>query len=299
MGKTADVLGRSSLIGGSVGLLAVAGGFVSLRLVQQSMEPGSPMPPEAMAMAIAGSIIILFLYHILSVVTMIAHQKLTRRFRGLRAFAAAWGMLSTILLITNLVLLQDIGNQFEAGMASAGEWFMVNLNFSIHSSYIVLSLVVVSLTNRALRREADGITITKNEALFVSVNYVGIFSGSMGLLFVFLVMISSVASPPTIAQIVPVFSIIILLPYLVVLAVWGVERLLERSLWDDEKQQSDARRGALLASVISLPAMGVLYLVQLSSTAAPVLPVSWLPILVFLYIVSFSAAVLKSWLPGT
>lgn len=59
-------LDRTAQVARTLSLAAVAYSFAALRLIEQSMEAGTQLSPDSVFLAIAGPIVLLFVYHVVS-----------------------------------------------------------------------------------------------------------------------------------------------------------------------------------------------------------------------------------------
>ena len=180
------IMGAAARVLGVPAIVAVGAGFISLQMTREAMQREQVLPSHAVALLIAGCIIVLGVYHLVSLVTLGLHQRSIGRLRGLRAVAMTIGVVSTFLIAVDPVMLQDIGKEFYSGM----------------------------------------------------------LTGCAGLIFLLFAAAASPWEASIARQVIPLLSLVIGLPFFVMSAVWAVERVRVRTLWDDEKQASDVHRAS-------------------------------------------------------
>jgi hypothetical protein len=205
--------------------------------------------------------------------------------------AIAIGIISGLMVLGDIALLSDIGNEYEAGLQTRGEWWILFSSYGLHLVSLVLGLL--SLFRNLNQDPGADEQVLKDEVLFLSLISTGIISGWLGLLGVFGALVANI-SLWMMERIVPILSIIILSPFLVLLVIWllrGVISDVKPSL--DEKQLQDLSAASLWTLVITLPAMMAFFGFQLSSLARESWEVLWLPLLLFLSISSFSSFTMR------
>jgi hypothetical protein len=90
-------------------------------------------------------------------------------------------------------------------------------------------------------------------------------------------------------------SLLIIAPYLVILAVWIFRRYWGLPSPDlDEKQFQDLARSGLTTLLISLPVMAIYYRVQITQEGG-IFSVLWFPLLLFIVMSLFSSFALRAY----
>ena len=88
------------------------------------------------------------------------------------------------------------------------------------------------------------------------------------------------------------YNAFILLPYALIVFYWlGMKRKVRPSDWYDEKQFRDISKAGLLTLLMSLPVIGVLYVMNIVAQDSPA-SVLWFPFYVHFVLVFFSGSVL-------
>ena len=99
-------------------------------------------------------------------------------------------------------------------------------------------------------------------------------------------------------MVVGITNLLIISPYLVILAIWIFRRFWGFPSPDiDEKQFYDLARAGLTALLASLPVMAIFYRVQITQKGG-IFAVLWFPLLLFLALSLFSSLVLRSYRYG-
>ena len=194
-------------------------------------------------------------------------------------------------MAANLPLLGDIGNEYEAGLETNREWNMVFFFHGVHLLFAMGAAFCVAYTNRILAAGGAMERAERDEAVFLSTRYIGIFCGSLGLV-VFALLAMSGQPVRYLSRIVGALGTVIIAPYALAAGIWLFlqrgERLRE---WIDEKQFLDVAKAALVTILFVFPLLWIVYLFQPPVLAAAVIPHLWFPISACLALFVFSSAV--------
>ena len=236
------------------------------------------------------NIIIIAIFHLSSVLTLLAHLIFHKKFSYIQISAVVVGIISGIMIMADLAMLSDIGKEFTIGWQTRGEWTILFMSYGLHVAALTLGLI--SLINNLETGVEPSEAIIKDEVLFLSLVSTGVISGWLGLLGVFTAWISD-APIQIMEQIVPVLGLIVLAPFVVILVIWLLRSILSSVRSGlDEKQFHDLAVSGLITLLITLPTMIIYYGFQIS-TEIPLLHVLWLPLLVFLALTVFSSLVMR------
>jgi hypothetical protein len=237
------------------------------------------------------NIIVIAFYQLFSVIALLAHLISQKKTSALVTTAIAIGIISGLMVLGDITLLSDIGNEYEAGLQTRGEWGILFASFGLHLVSLVLGLPALFRNlNQAPGSKEQPI---KDEVLFLSLISTGIISGWLGLLGVFGALTADI-SLWMMERVVPILSTIILAPFLVLLVIWLLRGILSNVKPDlDEKQLQDLSTASLWTLVITLPLMIIFFGLQLTSLAKESWEPLWLPLLLFLTITSFSSFTMR------
>lgn len=233
------------------------------------------------------NIIVIAFYQLFAEIALLAHLIRHKKTSTLVIAAIAIGIISGLMVLGDISLLSDIGNEYEAGLQTRGEWWILFSSYALHLVSLVLGLI--ALIRNLNQDPGSEEKILKDEVLFLSLISTGIISGWLGLLGVVGAMAANI-SLWMMERIAPVLSMVIISPFLVLLVIWllrGIISSVKPSL--DEKQLQDLSTASLWTLVITLPMMIVFFGFQHSSLAKESWEALWLPLLLFLSLTSFSS----------
>jgi hypothetical protein len=246
---------------------------------------------ETYGVLAAINIIVIAFFQLFCVIALLSHLIKHKKTSTLVTAAIASGVISGIMILGDISLLSDIGNEYQAGFQTRGEWLILFASYALHLASLVLGLLALIRNLNQVPRDQE--QVLKDEVLFLSLISTGIISGWLGLVGV---MGALAADIPLwmMQRIAPMLSIIILSPFLVLLVIWllrGILSSVKPSL--DEKQLQDLSTSSLWTLIITLPVMIVFFGFQLSSLSRESWEALWLPLLLFLSITSFSSFTMR------
>ena len=247
---------------------------------------------ETYGIVAAINIIVIAFYQLLSVIALLAHMITQKKTSTLVVAAIAVGIISGLMILGDITLLSDIGNEYEAGLQTRGEWYILFASYGLH--LLSLGMGVVALVGN-LKEDAQPIEQPqKDEVLFLSLHTTGVICGILGLAGVLAGVFSSL-EPWMLQMVVGITSLLIIAPYLVILAVWLFRRFWGLPSPDlDEKQFQDLARAGLTTLLISLPVMAIYYRVQITQEGG-IFSVLWFPLLLFMVMSLFSSFALRAY----
>ncbi|MGB8451658.1 MAG: hypothetical protein WCD89_04930 [Anaerocolumna sp.] len=271
-------------------LCLIAGNVLMLSNMKSVIETGSAVS-DWMSMAVAVSLIVVGLFHLLGIISLIRQFRYFRNDNFMRAAAFVIGFLSLFLLASDVTMLSDIGNEYLSGHDTSGEWRMVFAEHFIHALFAVLLLIQCVASSRLLSENSKTTTAVKDEALFLTVNQIGIISAILGLICLYLLNWSQV--PQTCQSgLLFLLYILFLIPYVLTAACWFFTKRKERpSEWYDEKQFTDVSRGAFFTLIITVLITIVFYFLssfKIVNTGTAL----WFPEYLFLTLLLFSGSTL-------
>ncbi len=247
---------------------------------------------ETYGIVAALNIIVIAFYQLFSVLALLAHLIKHKKTSFLIVAAIAMGIISGLMILGDITLLSDIGNEYEAGLQTRGEWSILFASYGLH-------LLSLGLGTVALVGNLKGATLAeeqaiKDEVLFLTLHTTGVICGILGLAGILAGMFSGMSSR-MLQMVVGITSLLIISPYLVILALWILRRFWGLPSPDlDEKQFQDLARAGLTALLVSLPVMAIYYRIQITQQGG-ILSVLWFPLLLFLTLTSFSSLALRAY----
>lgn len=176
---------RLSTIMSIVMLGLIAGNILMLSNMKSIIEAGYTVR-DSMSMAVAVALIVIGLFHLLGLLSLIGQFRYFKNDDLIRAAAFVIGFLSLFLLAVDVMMLSDIGNEYMAGHDISGEWRMVFAGHVVHALFAVLLLIQSVTANKLLITNSKTTAVVKDEALFLTVNQIGIISSVLGFVCLFL-----------------------------------------------------------------------------------------------------------------
>ena len=231
------------------------------------------------------------LYFLAGLAALVLQFCVLKRDNLLRSAGFVLGIFSLFLLAVDAVMLREIGNESLAGYDSQGEWTIVFFNHGLHILTILVIFLQCLFIRRQISAEKSVSPALKDEALFLSVNQIGIFAPVLGLLFINFLNLFNI---PLVYQkgLFLFVSLIVLLPYGMAALYWLFSKRRERPAdWYDEKQFLDVSRAGLLTLVVSLLCLTGFYLLAFWGVLTIDVLV-WFPVYLFLTLLVFSGSTL-------
>lgn len=251
---------------------------------------------ETYGVVAAINIIVIAFYQLISVITLLAHLITQKKTSLLIVAAIAVGIISGLMILGDITLLSDIGNEYEVGLQTRGEWQILFASYGLHLVSLVLGLLVlIRNLNQDHKPQEKAL---KDEVLFLSLHSTGVICGALGLTGVSAGILSQL-SLWMMERIVVIVSLLVLSPYLVTLAIWLFRRLWgESSPGLDEKQYQDLAAAGLWTLIAGFLAAAVFFGFQLTPLAKEAWQVLWFPLLIFLSLGLFSSLALRAYRYG-
>jgi hypothetical protein len=243
-----------------------------------------------MQIPVAIIFIFIFLFHLAAAAYIFIQMIYFKREDFLRSIMFFLVIMSTLMVLGDFALLNDMGKEHAAGLDTSGEWPVLYLSQAIHLLFIILLVVLLILTRKKLQKSQNDIVI-RDEAIFINAQYIGILCSLFGIgAFSILAFFT-----PLWALRLGVFpvSLVSILPYIIIVIYWLIIKIREKSgSWYDEKQFRDMTRGSLFTLIVSIIVMTVIYLIQYLSQAFEFITITWWPFYVFLVLLLFSGSIL-------
>jgi hypothetical protein len=278
-----------------LGIISTAGlfyNFFTYEIIRPKTLAFEPLgTTETYMIFIWISMLIAFLFHFSAFITSFF------RFQYLKKTTLP-GMITLFLCIISFVglvgdwaLLNDIGKEYKLGIATNSEWNTLYLLLLAHGLFYVFMFGLLIQTFKALKQPEPSDEAIKDEIIFTIAQYVGIICGSIGLGFTFAILIIPVANW-MLKYLILFYCPFFIFPYGLIVLYWLLLKRKEKiSEWYDEKQWQDVTKAGWLTLLLSIPGLGLLYLINLvqSQSAATVL---WFPYYLFLILLLFSGGTL-------
>ena len=191
--------------------------------------------------------------------------------------------LAALFVVSVVVLMNDISNQFEAGF-SQPEWNLVYPILAVQLG-VTLLLLVLHAAGSFTRVKQDAVVQDVN--IFMIVQVVGVICGTIGFGMSLLGFFYPKSWVPMVHTVLG--SSVVLIPYLLMVGYWLAMKIGEKSSnFYDEKQTRDVGRSAFLTLIVASIFMVVLFITQFNALTG-VVSYLWLPLYLFGVIFLFSS----------
>jgi len=240
------------------------------------------------------SLIILFIFNIFAILAIVFELKIFPMESIFRSFLFFLSIISFIMIFGDFALLNDITKEYFAGLSLQGiisEFVILYLSQILHLTlFIFFILFLISKKKSNLKFNPKEIPI-KDEAIFIDAQYIGIFTGILGLL----ILISLSLSTPlwAIKKGIITVCILLVLPYAVIVIYWLIIKIREKiTEWYDEKQFQDVTKAGLISFLSSVFTLMIIFLIQNLYSKFSIINIIWFPLYFFLMLLIFSGAIL-------
>jgi len=240
------------------------------------------------------SIILIIVFHLSAILTIILKLKVVERESIFLSFIFFISIISLIMIFGDFALITDIIKEYNAGLPGIGSEFAV-LYFSqfLHLLFYCLIVIFIILNNRIKKRtdRSDAEMPLKDEAIFINVQYVGIFTAVLGLTI--LASLSIFSPLWAIKKGIVAVCAVLVVPYAAIVIYWLVIKIRERVIeWYDEKQFQDVTKAGLVSFLSSIAILAIFFVIQNTLSKFPLLTVIWFPLYFFIALLIFSGTIL-------
>jgi hypothetical protein len=205
-------------------------------------------------------LLVIFLFHLFSLLQAIRFIKFAERVNSVPVILIITGVISLILIFSDIALLMDIDNQYRNTL-SQPEWSLL-YPILVFQSLVVVLFLGLHLSGYLYRKTLE--KVTRDINIFMVIQYVGLLCGFAGLVMSILGLIFSRGwmSFHTIGTIV-----ILIFPYSLAVLFWLITKLREKDRqWFDEKQMQDIGKSSLITLAINAIYMIILFWVDFLSS---------------------------------
>jgi hypothetical protein len=227
--------------------------------------------------------LLLFLaFCLLSLLQIASYLKKAKKITFLPLLLIVGGVLSLVFIFSDVALLSDIGKQYKYSL-SQPEWLIL---YPIMAFQFMMAIVFLYLHLSGFLKWKQLKHVVRDSNIFLIVQYVGIICGLMGLVSSSLGFFFSRAWNLDLH--VTISSIVLLIPYVLVVSYWLITKLQEKDRqWYDEKQLQDVGRSAFLTLILSIVFMTGLFIANYQNLGG-VISIIWLPLYLFSVLLLFS-----------
>jgi hypothetical protein len=198
-----------------------------------------------------------------------------------------------IMIFGDFALISDIVKEYNAGLSGIeSEFVILFLSQSLHLLFYCLIIFSIVSSNKAkkLPDRYDGEMPLKDEAIFISAQYIGIFTSVLGLAI--LVSLSIFSPLWAIKKGIVTVCAVLIIPYVAIVIYWLVIKVRERvTEWYDEKQFQDVTKAGFVSFLSSMAILAIFFVIQNISKFL-ILNVIWFPLYFFIALLIFSGTIL-------
>ena len=239
------------------------------------------------------SVIIIFLFHISSIITVIIDLKTYISDSLLRSFIFFLSVISTIMLFGDFALIGDIIKEYTAGLVEGiySEFLILYASQLLHLVFYIFVIILLAVTGVKRKYSKKSLNVIKDEAVFIDVQYIGIMTSVSGIAI--LTALSLFTPLWAIKKGIIMLCIVLVLPYAAVVVYWLILKIRERiTEWYDEKQFQDVTKAAFISFLSSVIILAAIFVIQNLCDGFAIISVVWFPYYFFMVLLLFSSIVL-------
>jgi len=237
---------------------------------------------SGMMTGVGFGLLIILAFHLLSLLQIAIYIKYSELIKTIPLILFIIGVISMLLVFSDVALLNDINKQFLHGMTQP-EWSLV---YPIMGFQFVITLIITVLHISGFFKPEQYDKVARDSNIYLIVQYVGVICGLMGLASSSLGFVFPRAWSLTIHT--TMGGIILLFPYVLSVAYWMLTKFKEKNReWWDEKQLQDIGKSALLTLLIDTGFLLMLFILNYNHLDG-VVSILWLPLYLFATIFVFS-----------
>lgn len=199
-------------------------------------------------------------------------------------------ILSGITLLSDVTIISDIGKEYSL-LDVSGQWHILYVFTLFHIAVMILGTIFIknAVGTHLLEEIKNG-----NDAMFISMNQIGIMCGVLGIAGV-IVSVSGTMENIILetyrAAWMMFLSCLALFPLVLFIIYWAIKyRKKPLAVWLDEKQALDSAIGALVSTLIALFLIVIFMIISIFAVDLPA--ILWLSIIFFIYLITFSGTIL-------
>ncbi len=226
-------------------------------------------------------------------------RKSLRHFKRTRAwafFSIVGAMISGMGILFDIAALSDISQDYlKEGFSCDMEWIWLYTGLLVNLGFLVIVCITIIKTKQSLKSETPRDTVIINEVLYEITQYIGLVSGLMGLglclyMYVYLGNIN-LNQQNWLLWITLSYCILLILPYFLMILIWGYKFFRQKEQLYDEKQKLEMGKAAIISLLVSIPIMFVFYILSINNNGN-FSTILWFPFYAFLTITLFSSCLI-------
>jgi hypothetical protein len=240
------------------------------------------------------SVILIIIFHLSAILIIILKLKAVDRESIFLSFIFFLSIISLIMVFGDFALITDIVREYNAGLSGIeSEFAVLYCSQFLHLLFYCLIMVFIILNNRVKKHtgQSDAEVPLKDEAIFINVQYIGIFTSILGLAI--LASLSIFSPLWAIKKGIVIVCAVLVIPYAAIVVYWLVIKIRERvTEWYDEKQFQDVTKAGLVSFLSSIAILAIFFVIQNTMSKFPLLNVIWFPLYFFIALLIFSGTIL-------
>lgn len=240
------------------------------------------------------SFMLIVFFHLAAIFTIILKLKTAGRESIFLAFIFFISIISLLMVFGDFALTGDIVKEYKAGLPGIeSEFAILYLSQLLHLLFYCLVIIFTIMNNRVKNRSSlNGIEVpVKDEAVFINAQYIGIFTGILGLAV--LISLSLFSPLWAIKKGIVTLCAVTVIPYAAIVIYWLIIKFRERvTEWYDEKQFQDVTKAGLISFMSSIIILAIFFVLQNTLTKFPLLSVIWFPLYFFIALLIFSGTII-------
>ncbi len=226
-------------------------------------------------------------------------RKSLRYFKRTRAwafFSIVGAMISGMGILFDIAALSDINKDYIHGSYNCMmEWVWLYAGLLVNLGFLVIVCITIIKTKQSLKSETPRDTVIINEVLYEITQYIGLVSGLMGLglclyMYVYFGNIN-LNQQNWLLWITLSYCILLILPYFLMILIWGYKFFRQKEQLYDEKQKLEMGKAAIISLLVSIPIMFVFYILSINNNGN-FSAILWFPFYAFLTITLFSSCLI-------
>ena len=175
------------------------------------------------------------------------------------------------------------------------EWIWLYAGLLVNLGFLVIVCITIIKTKQSLKSETPRDTVIINEVLYEITQYIGLVSGLMGLglclyMYVYLGNIN-LNQQNWLLWITLSYCILLILPYFLMILIWGYKFFRQKEQLYDEKQKLEMGKAAIISLLVSIPIMFAFYILSINNNGN-FSAILWFPFYAFLTITLFSSCLI-------
>ena len=238
--------------------------------------------------------ILIVFFHLAAIFTIILKLKTAGRESIFLAFVFFISTISLLMVFGDFALITDIVKEYNAGLPGIeSEFAILYLSQFLHLLFYCMIIIFTIFNNRVKKLFGQNKTEipVKDEAIFINAQYIGIFTGILGL--VILASLSLFSPLWAIKKGIVTLCATLVIPYSTIVIYWLVIKIRERvTEWYDEKQFQDVTKAGLVSFMSSIAILAIFFVIQNTLYKFPLISVIWFPIYFFIALLIFSGTIL-------